>query len=457
MSVENNMNPNEIWQAILGEMEVLLSKPNFNTWFKNTSLLSVDKNQAVIAVPNEFTASWFRKKYHTKIFEAIKKHCPILKIDYKIISPQVNEQLKTAFEIKLIEPPEKHPDKTPTSHNGLRADFTFDSFVVGGQNRLAYATALAVAQSPGVVHNPLFLYGGVGLGKTHLLHAIGNQIFKNEQKAKIFYISCEDFCNEFIYSIQTNTTESFKKKYRNVDVFLVDDIQFLSRKEGTQQEFFHTFNALHQKNHQIVMTSDRLPREIPHLESRLSSRFGGGMVADIQMPETETRQAILKAKSQARGWDVPNPILEFIAQNIKSNVRELEGALNRLVTQAMITNQEITPEFATNTLEGIIASNSHKNFDPSEIIAKTAQYFNLAVNDILGKSRERKLVRPRQIAMYIMRDELNMPFPKIGDVLGGKDHTTIMHGVKLITNLIKKDEQIQNHITLIKENLYSAN
>ena len=449
------MNAQEIWQAILGEMEVLLSKPNYSTWFKHTSLLSVDKNQAVIAVPNEFTASWFKEKYHLKIFELIKKHYPISVINYKIVSPQVNEQLKTAFEIKLVEP-STPSNKAQAENIGLRADFIFDSFVVGGQNRLAYATAQAVAQNPGVIHNPLFLYGGVGLGKTHLLHAIGNQILKNEQKAKILYISCEDFCNEFIYSIQTNTTESFKKKYRNTDVFLVDDIQFLSRKEGTQQEFFHTFNALHQKNHQIVMTSDRLPREIPHLESRLSSRFGGGMVADIQMPEAETRQAILKAKSVAHGWNVPDQVLEFIAQNIKSNIRELEGALNRLVTQAMITNQEITLDFTINTLDGIIASSSHKNFDPAEIIAKTAKYFSLNPNDILGKSRERKLVRPRQIIMYIMRDELNMPFPKIGDVLGGKDHTTIMHGVRLITELIKKDEQIQNHITLIKENLYSA-
>lgn len=447
----------EIWQAALGEMEVILSKPNYSTWFKNTNLLSVENSKAIIGVPNAFTASWLKKKYHQSILDALNKRQPGIKqVEYQIASRPLPETTKSANPSALP----SHPVPKNKESNGpqfnLRPDYIFDNFVTGPNNRLAFASAQAVAQNPGRAHNPFFIYGGVGLGKTHLLHAIGNYILRHKPKANILYLSCEDFCNEYINSIQRRATAGFKKKYRNIDVFLVDDIQFLSRKEGTQEEFFHTYNALYQKNRQIIMTSDKLPRAIPHLEDRLSSRFGAGLVADIQPPNSETRQAILRAKAQGKGWNVPNEAIEFIALNLKTNVRELEGALNRLVAQALITGQEITEEFSRRTLEGIIASSEHKNFSPDTIIKSVAKFFSSNEKDLLGKSRERKLVRPRQIIMYLLREELKLPFPKIGEILGGKDHSTIMHGHKLICSLIKKDGDLNNNITLIKESLYGA-
>ncbi|TSC92893.1 MAG: chromosomal replication initiator protein [Candidatus Berkelbacteria bacterium Licking1014_7] len=452
------MDIKDVWKAVLGELEVILSKANFTTWFKNSALLSLDKDIATIAVPNDFAASWYRKKFESHIVAALKKHFPEVKtIDYKKLDTNITRQIQNDFFKQVRTTVSARPIKTASSYvTNLQNKFTFDNFITGASNRLAFASAQAVAQNPGILYNPFFIYGGVGLGKTHLIHAIGNAVLEKKPHSKILYTPCEDFCNEFVSSIQTNKTMMFKKKYREVDVFLVDDIQFLSRKEGTQQEFFHTFNALHQKNNQIIMTSDRLPRNIPCLEDRLTSRFGGGMVADISTPDTETRQAILKAKALERGWDVPEKIIEYIAQNIKTNVRELEGALNRLATEALVSKQELTEEFSRKTLENIINSSEQKNFDPAQIIKKTAQFFNVAEKDLLGKSRERKFVRPRQIIMYLIREELNWAFPKIGEILGGKDHTTIMHGVKIITREIKKDRDLDNNIILIKQQLYSA-
>jgi chromosomal replication initiator protein len=452
------MDTTETWQAVLGELEVALSKPSFITWFKDTSLLSCEKDKAIICLPSAFYITWFRKHYHNYILKALKKYHPDVKrIEYQAVSREVNAQLKTPSQPAAAKPlfHSAKPQRSQQAIN-LNPNFTFENFVVGPSNRLAFASTQAVAQKPGRLHNPLFIYGGVGLGKTHLLNAIGNTVIQKRPKIKILYVHCENFCNEYINSIQTQTTSNFKKKYRSVQILLVDDIQFLSKKEGTQEEFFHTFNSLQQKNCQIVMTSDRLPRDIPYLEERLSSRFGGGMVADIQPPNSETRQAILKNKALNKGWVIPDEVIEYIALNVKTNIRELEGALNRLVAQALISQQDITKDFTKKTLDNIIRSSLHKNFDPHQVIKKVAEFFNLKEKDILGKSRQRKLVRPRQIVMYLLRDELKLTLPKIGEILGGKDHTTIIYGIKLIKSLIKKEQNIEQEITLIKESLHSA-
>jgi chromosomal replication initiator protein len=335
----------------------------------------------------------------------------------------------------------------------LNPKYTFDTFIVGGSNRLAAATAQAVAAKPGVAYNPLFLYGGVGLGKTHLAQAIGHAILEKSPKKKIIYVSCENFTNEFIQSISAGKVNDFKNKYREADVLLVDDIQFLSGKDGTQEEFFHTFNALHQSNRQIVITSDRVPKAIPQLEARLSSRFGCGMVADIQPPNVEMRIAILQAKCEEKNYVIASEVINFIAENIESNIRELEGAVIRIISYCELNKVEPTIEITTKVLEDMISVKS-KNITIEKIIKIVCDYFNLMPEHLLGQKRSKELVGPRQITMYLLRHELNMSFPKIGKELNKKDHTTIMYGVEKIEKEITKNIDLQKDIAAIKEKLY---
>lgn len=448
------MNDEKIWQTVLGELEVVLSKANFTTWFKDTFILSNKDGLAIIGVPNLFTLNWLKNKYNHDILETLKKYSPSLKsIQYKVSDkslPLVND-IRIQTETKI-------ESNTLAADNYVKTDnlngyYTFDNFVVGNSNRLAHATSIAVATSPGKKYNPLFIYGGVGLGKTHLAQAIGNEIVKKNPKKKIIYAPCEHFANEFVDAIQNKKINQFKKKYRDADVLLIDDIQFLSAKEGTQEEFFHTFNALHQSNRQVVLTSDRLPQAIPELAGRLSSRFAGGMVADIKQPDFETRSAILKAKCQKLDYPLDTKSISYIAEHVTANIRELEGALNKIKTHCDLYNISPSMDAITKILDDYIANKS-RNINPAKIFKTIADFFSIKMEDLLGHRRNKELVYPRQISMYLLRHEANYSYPKIGKELGGKDHTTVMHGVEKIEKEITKNDRMQQELSLIKEKLY---
>jgi chromosomal replication initiator protein len=444
------MDPKEIWQTALGELEVTLSKANFGTWFKNTFIYEVGPEKIIIGVPNGFAKEWLENKFNQEVLEALKK--PLPKIQ--------------AFECKItaLSPLPKPPKLTETatkesidaiSHPQLNHKYRFENFVVGNSNRLAAATAQAVASKPGVVYNPLFLYGGVGLGKTHLVQAIGNEILAKTPKKKIVYVSCESFTNDYVSSISNGKADEFKKKYRGVDVFLVDDIQFLSGKEGTQEEFFHTFNALHQGNRQIVITSDRVPKAIPQIQDRLSSRFGAGMVADIQPPNLEMREAVLRSKSVEKEFPLDDGTIHFIAENIESNIRELEGAINRMLAYCQLNRLPASEDVASKVLEDIVAAKG-KNLSVEKIIKTVGAYFQIENKELLSPKRGKLFVWPRQIAMYLLRHEMNLSYPKISRELNKKDHTTIMHGVSKIEKEIASNDDLKKELTMIKEKLYTA-
>lgn len=444
------MDLKETWQTALGELEVTLSKANFTTWFKDTFILSAEGGEVIIGVPNAFTEEWLENKYHPEILKTLKKLLPeTKKITYKI-SSQTAAPKPTAAQTD--EPKEEFKKIT---HPQLNTKYRFKNFVVGKSNRLAAATAQAISLNPGTVYNPLFIYGGVGLGKTHLVQAVGNEILAKYPKKKIVYVSCEHFTNDFIQSISNRRINEFKKAYRSVDVLLVDDIQFLSGKEGTQEEFFHTFNTLHQDNRQIVMTSDRVPQAIPQIQERLSSRFGWGMVADIQPPDLETREAILRTKCQNKDFVIDDSIIAYIAANVESNVRELEGAIIRIITYCQFNKVAPSLSTITKVLQDMISSKG-KNLSVEKILKVVGQFFKIEPQELTSTKRNRELVWPRQIVMYLLRHEMNLSFPKIGQELNKKDHTTIMHGVGKIEKEIGNNDNLKQELTLIKEKLYIA-
>lgn len=440
------------WQAVLGELEVSLSKANFTTWFKNTRLLSIDKGDVVISVPNIFTKEWLENKYNKQISEALHKVLPeIRNITYRVGGVIPQEKPIEELEITKEEDSEK---ETIVSENGIfSSKYTFESFVVGDTTKLAFAAAQAVVKNPGETYNPFFIYGGVGLGKTHLMQAIGNEILKKYPEKKIEYISSEKFTSDFISSLNKKSND-FKEKYRNVDVLMVDDMQFLAGKEQTQVEFFHTFNALHQAGKQIIIASDRPPKSIPTLEERLRSRFEWGLIVDIQPPDLETRIAILELKSKAKGFHIPLEALDYIAKQIPNNIRELEGALNRICAYCELNNMEASLKNVSNILGGLMAGVKKRGLVPKKIIEKTADFYDIDFEEITGLKRDKEIVLPRQIAMYIMREELHLSYPKIAKEIGRKDHTTIMHGVEKIEKEIDSNERLRQEINLIKERLY---
>ncbi|MFH1253058.1 MAG: chromosomal replication initiator protein DnaA [Candidatus Uhrbacteria bacterium] len=463
------MNTNELWQAVLGELELKLSKANFTTWFKNTFIVKFNENEIMVGVPNTFTKAWLEKKYHKDIMNLIQNFasCRIRNIVYRV-------EVKPGLPVSIDLEPEAISNETPTYQEAyfppsvlqtinkpetievsLNSKYSFANFIVGKQNELAHAAAQAVASQPGDVYNPLFLYGGVGLGKTHLLQAVGNEIAKQNSKAKILYVTSEKFTNDFIYAIRTNKTKEFKDLYRTVDVLLIDDIQFITGKEGTQEEFFHTFNALHQNNKQIILTSDRPPKAIPDLEQRLSSRFEWGMMADIGNPDFETRIAILQSKCREKNYLLDQSILHHISTVVQSNVRELEGALNKIIALHQFKNIVPTLETVKPILVSFQPNKNKKNVSPRQLIQSVALYFDLQIEDLLGKSREKRLAFPRQIIMYIMREEMKSSFPSIGTELGGRDHTTAMHAHDKISNLLATDEKLQQDLEIIKRRLYT--
>lgn len=436
----------KIWRTALGELELNISKANFTTWLKGTFIYDYQPQNGliIIAAPSSFHQEWLEQKYHKDILQTLKKLLPEIKeLKYKVAS---KEQPLTKQEETLKPIPDR-------GKGNLFINYTFDRFIVGNANRLAYATALAVAKEPGIKYNPLFIYGGVGLGKTHLMQAIGNEISKKNKGHRIVYASCENFTNEFINAIQNKKTEIFKKKYRQPDVLLIDDIQFLAGKESTQEEFFHTFNALYQENRQVVLTSDRPPQALSEVANRLISRFAGGMVADIKPPDLETRNAILKSRCKEKNIVLDEKIINYIASQIQSNIRELEGALNKIIIQSELYNCEPTLELIERMIEDLIKTKT-KLLTSQKILKVVGDYFSLELSNLLGKSRQKEIVYPRQIVMYLLRKELDFSFPKIGKELSGKDHTTIIHGVGKIEKEIKYNENIQKDLELIKNKLY---
>lgn len=440
----------QIWDAVLGQLEVTLSKANYTTWFKDTALISEEKRFTVLT-PNGFAKEWLKNKYQEEILKALKKVVgSVEKLDFRVRS---EKQIKKEEVFKTLSPLTISSEKA-VQNGTLNPRYTFESFVVGDGNKLAYAACQAVSKKPGKVYNPLFIYGGVGLGKTHLMQAIGNAISKQKDK-KVVYVTCERFVNEFIQAISTGRMNKFKNTYRNIDVLLIDDIQFLAGKEGTQEEFFHTFNALHQEDKQIVISSDRPPKALHTLEDRLISRFEWGMIADIAPPDIETRIAILKAKCQEKKYPLEPKVLSYIATNIQKNIRELEGALNRLMAYCELNNLQPDLETAENVLGSFLAT-FKKNITPEQIIKEVVNFYNLETDQLLAKRRHKEVVLPRQIAMYLMREEINQPYTKIAKIFGGKDHTTIIHAYKKIKDKVHKDKSLQQEIELIKEKIYAG-
>ncbi|MBK1810836.1 chromosomal replication initiator protein DnaA [Clostridium sp. YIM B02505] len=445
---------NQIWEKTLNIMKGEMSEVSFNTWIKSCEPISMDSDSIKFSVPNDFTKDIIEKRYKTLFVQAIK----LVSSKKYNIEFLIQSELQEEKQISATPSREEASNNTVVSVNDemsatLNPKYTFDSFVIGNSNRFAHAASLAVAESPAKAYNPLFIYGGVGLGKTHLMHAIGHYILKNNPKAKVVYVSSEKFTNELINAIKDDTNEEFRNKYRNVDVLLIDDIQFIAGKERTQEEFFHTFNTLHEANKQIILSSDRPPKEIPTLEDRLRSRFEWGLIADTQAPDFETRMAILKKKADVEKLNVANEVMVYIATKIKSNIRELEGALIRIVAYSSLTNREITVDLASEALKDII-SNKQGNHITIELIQETvSNYFNLRVEDLKSQRRTRNVAYPRQIAMYLSRKLTDMSLPKIGEEFGGRDHTTVIHAYEKISGGLKSDEVLQNTVNDITKKL----
>ncbi|ADZ81763.1 chromosomal replication initiator protein DnaA [Cellulosilyticum lentocellum] len=424
------------WEAILSIIEMETSSVSFNTWFKETELLSIEDNTLFISVKNEFT----KEILNTRYIELIRNSAlQVLNKDYNIKFMLPNEQ--TTTEQKAAKRNEQLQDPLNNPSN-LNPRYVFDSFVVGNSNRMAHAAALAVSEAPARAYNPLFLYGGVGLGKTHLMHSIAHYILDQNPSAKIIYASSEKFTNELINSIRDDKNESFRNKYRNIDVLLIDDIQFITGKERTQEEFFHTFNALYEANKQIIISSDRPPKEIETLEERLRSRFEWGLIADIQSPDLETRIAILRKKAEIESLSVPEDVLLFIAKTVISNIRELEGALNRILAFSSLTNKPITVELANEALKDLISKDRPKIITAEYIQEIVATYFHLKPEELKSSKRTRNIAYPRQIAMYLCRKLTDLSLPKIGEKFGGRDHTTIIHGFEKISREIQTDIEL---------------
>lgn len=454
----------EIWQAVLADFELKISKANFTTWFKNTGIAKYDAGQVLICVPNTFTKSWLEKKYNSDIVKTIERvtNKPVKKIEYKVENVKLIEEKECTMvspvpTVSSISTPIYSQQKTLPNRFGLNPKYIFENYIVGKNNELAHAAAKAVVDRPGAAYNPLFLYGGVGLGKTHLLQAVGHALLEKNPQTKIIYVSSEKFTNEFVASIKEGRAKEFKDKYRNIDLLLIDDIQFIAGKEQTQEEFFHTFNELHQLGKQIVLTSDRPPKAIPALEDRLRSRFEWGMIVDVATPDLETRAAILQSKAQENNFTIDPELVNMIATTVQSNIRELEGALNKVIAYHQLKNITPTKESIKAILSSFESQSLKRSLTPKDLINTVSEFYGVAIDDIIGKSREKRLANPRQIIMYLLREELKMSYPAIGSELGGRDHTTAMHAHTKIGTDIENDPKLKQEIKSIKERLYINN
>jgi len=442
-----------LWLMILGEIELVVSPSSFTTFWAPTKLLSAQGDTLVIEVNNIFAKTQFEKKFAPIIRDILKKHgyhSPKL----EFTTSSAKHHVHNGDEVVVIETSDKTFAKTTIFKSNLNPRYRFDNFIVGSCNDLAHAAALAAAEQPGEKYNPVFIYGGVGLGKTHLIQAIGNEIMRRDPSRKVLYTPTEEFVNDFIYHLRAKTPEEFTHKYRELDALIVDDIQFIAGKEKNQEAFFNTFNALHQANKQIVIAADRPPANIPTLTDRLKSRFQMGMVIDVNLPDYETRVAIIEAKAASSAIKLPRETAGYLAENIKTNIRELEGALNQILAYAEMQQIEPTKEFAAELLANSRLSRP-RHITARQIIEKTAKYFELKPADICSAARDQYIALPRQIAMYLLRSELKMSFPKIARELGRKDHTTAIHSIDKIDREIKLDITVREKVAAIREVLYA--
>lgn len=462
------MTNEQIWQGVLGEIEINLSRANFVTWFKDTFISSFENGQVIICVPNAFVKKWLEEKYHKNIISALENTTK-QKIDQIIYKIELRHNNEPIFQVNE---PKTNPIKTSgqasnsvskssdrdinrgTNKHGLNPRYVFENFIVGKGNELAHAACLAVVENLGKSYNPLFIYGGVGLGKTHLLQAVGNAVAQKTDK--ILYVTSEKFTNNYVQAVKGGQAKAFKNLYRNVDLLLVDDVQFMGGKDGTQEEFFHTFNELQQNDRQIVLTSDRPPKSIPAIENRLISRFESGMVADVGKPDIETKMAILEKKALEKGFSLDKEIIAYVAERVQNNIRELEGALTKIIVSHQFKGISPSVNSVKEVLNDYVSSIKTKSLTPKEVIESTAKFYSLSYKDLISKGRKKELVWPRQIAVYLIREEIGTSYPSIGIELGGRDHTTAMHSYNKIEQEIKSgNEKIKQEINSIKQLLNS--
>ncbi len=458
------MDKKQLWNIVLSELEITLSKANFKTWLSNTCISQIqDEGQTiVVGVPTNFAKTWLEKKYHHSIFETLQQATDnkVKRVIYKVepVSPEPSAVQPGVIDLEKIpdDLSTRGENELRTNGYGLNPKYTFKNFIVGKGSELAYAACLAVTrQRTGKKYNPLFIYGGVGLGKTHLLQAIGHEILQKNPKIRMLYTNAEKFTNEFIQAIRKKAMDKFRNVYRGLDVLLIDDIQFMTGKEQTQEEFFHTFNSLYQEERQIVITSDRPPKEIPALEDRLTSRLEWGLIADISPPDLETRLAILKTKCQNLKCNLSEEILQYLAAHIQNNVRELEGALNKLIAYYEFHQIELDLPMVKSILDTFGVQKKRGFIQPKQVIETVADFYGIRVNEMVSISRKRELVTPRQMAMYLMREEVGASFPMIGKELGDRDHTTAMHAYEKIKKEIEKGGRVKQEIDLIKQRFYN--
>ncbi|MEK7654073.1 MAG: chromosomal replication initiator protein DnaA [Patescibacteria group bacterium] len=450
------MNLEELWKSALGEIELQISQPNFLTWFKNSRLLDKKEGAALVGLQSNFAKDWVQDKYYKVILGALRNlDDSTKKVDFIVhngpdLPPKLAEKSKTpAASSQLMFNELKIDPET-----NLNPKYTMSSFVVGGSNEMAFAAAQGVLKEIGRKYNPLFIYGGVGVGKTHLIQAIGNEA-KNlyQNRIRVKYVPSEKFINEVVAGMRNKRMETIKDRYRNTDVLIIDDVQFIGGKERTEEEFFHTFNALYENNKQLILSSDRPPKFIPTLEERLRSRFEGGMICDISQPDYELRVAVLKAKAQEKGINMPAEVIDLIAAKVKKNLRELEGVLNRVIFYQQAKNQEINIKMADQVINESIQSPAQQNLNHQQVVKVVSDHFEISPADLIGRSRKKEIVEPRQIAMYLLRDLLDLSFPFIGEKMGKRDHTTAMYAFEKISQDVDKNQQLSNKIMLIKEKL----
>jgi chromosomal replication initiator protein len=439
------MNADQAWQAARGQLQTEMPKAAYDTWVRDAEFAAYEDGSFIIAVSNAYARDWLQSRLSSTVT--------------RLLTGIMNRTVQVSFVVwqngsKPVEEPEPLTAcdelTSPVLNPSINARYSFDNFVVGASNRLAHAASLAVAEKPAQAYNPLFLYGGVGLGKTHLLHAIGNQC--HQSGLQVLYVSSEVFTNDLINAIRTHTTQAFRDKYRSIDVLLVDDIQFIAGKESTQEEFFHTFNTLHGQDKQIVISSDRPPKALVTLEERLCSRFEWGLSADIQPPDFETRLAILRSRAERTGCKMPGELMELIARRVQSNIRELEGALTRVAAFSDLSGLPLTPQLVETALADMLPRRSE--VQPTEVIRKVAEAYGVSVEGLLGRDRSHQIALPRQVAMYLLREEANVSLPQIGEALGGRDHTTVMYGCDKVAELLEEDDRFRREVLSIKERLY---
>ncbi len=452
------MDNNKLWQSVLAQMQLNISRANFATWFQNTEIISKDNEKVVISVPNAFSKEWLSNKYYKLMLKTIREtDGSIRELEFKINPQTINNNSSQ----KVIENEKSNIEQLKfdefkvNKDTNLNPKYIFDSFVVGSFNELAYAASLAVADNPGNAYNPLFIYGGVGLGKTHLIQSIGNKISSDPKKRKVKYMPSEKIVSGIVSAIRSNSMDSFKASLAHIDVLIIDDIQFISGKTKSQEEFFHVFNSLYEKNKQIILSSDRPPNAIPELEERLRSRFSGGMTVDVSLPDYETRLVILKTKLQEKNQKVPENILEYIATNVKKNIRELEGALNTILIYCKTNNNNIDIEVTKKLLKGFVFSPFNiTNY--KKVVDCVAKFYNLDEKSLSSQTRRKEIVKPRQVAMFLLRKELKYSFPAIARKFGGKDHTTVIYAYKKILQESEENNKLTEELNLIKQRIYSG-